>query len=118
MSALRNAVFALALAFSGAEAAAMPAAGLSTFASFEDRLTSGEPLQLAQQQQAAADYFDFDAIVTVGALLLAGGAFAGFGAFAARRARQAEAAEPVWRERVLRAVQADLAAFERQRRAA
>ena len=117
MTALRNAAFAVALALTAAApAAAMPVADLSAFGTqtFEERLATGESLRFTRDEAvetAMSSYFDFDALITFGVLALAGGAFAGFGAFAARKARAAEMAEPAWRETVLRAVQADLAAF-------
>jgi hypothetical protein len=68
--------------------------------------------------RAAQDYFDYDALITIGALALAGGGLAAMGAGAARRRAAAER-EPAWREAVFRAVQADLAQFaESFRRAA
>ena len=118
MTALRNAAFAVAMVLSGA-ASAMPVANLSSFApqAVEERFVSGQPVQFAAEQ-ASVNYFDYDAVITLGVLALAGAAFAGFGAFAARRARETQAAEPAWRQNVMRAVQADLAAFSQSYRRA
>jgi hypothetical protein len=63
----------------------------------------------AEAAQAAQDYFNYDSVITLGALALAGGALAALGARAARR--EAGEREPAWREGVMRAVQADLAQF-------
>jgi hypothetical protein len=126
MTTLRNAAFAAALLVSGAAlhtAEAMPVANLAANgdvaqAAFmlDDSLSPGRPARLeridADAAQAAASYFDFDAVITLGALALAGAAMAAFASIAARRnAEDTAAAEPAWREAAFRAVQADLAAF-------
>jgi len=70
---------------------------------------------------AAQAYFDYDALVTLGALVLAAAGLAALGAYAARRrsVEEAESAGRAWRESVFRAIQADLAEFtESFRRAA
>jgi hypothetical protein len=87
---------------------------------FPDRPGRLDRVDANAAQAAAERYFDFDALITLGALALAGGAMAGFAAVAARRGREDTVAnEPAWRESVFRAVQADLAAFtETYRRAA
>jgi hypothetical protein len=132
---LRQAAFAFAFAVSAAafgSAEAMPVApfvGAAEIARaafvFDEALSPGQPVRLdrvdAEAAQAAAQtYFDFDAMITLGAFALAGGSLAAFAALAARRREEkTEEGEPAWRESVFRAVQADLAAFaETQRRAA
>ena len=102
-------------------AVAAPAAFL-----FTEPVISGDAAGLdragAQAARSAAeDYFNYDALVTLGALALAGGAMSAFAAFAAKR-RQAEEADfgdGNWRDSVFAAIQADLAQFtESFRRAA
>jgi hypothetical protein len=73
---------------------------------------------------ASQNYYDFDAIITLGSLALAGGALAVI-VFSASRRPKADAAderhEPAsnWRESVLRNLEADLTAYARSwRRAA
>lgn len=66
---------------------------------------------------AARDYFDFDALVTFGALALAGGALAAFGAGRARAKAKSPAVAAEgngdWHESVFQALQADLTEFTR-----
>jgi hypothetical protein len=70
---------------------------------------------------AAETYYDFDAIITIGSLALAGGALAGL-VFSAKRREEAEAVderrEPQsgWRDLVMQNLEADLTAFVRNRR--
>jgi hypothetical protein len=124
MTSLRTAAFAAALLVSGAafqSATAMPVANVaagsaglaSTAFALDDALSPGRPARIdAEAAQAAAEYFDFDALITFGALALAGGAMAGFAALAARRsARETARVDPDWRETAFLALQADLAAF-------
>jgi hypothetical protein len=136
MFKLRSAAFAAALLVSGAalqSAAAMPVANLAggnaevanaafmlDYALSPDRPTRIERVDAEAAQAAVADYFDFDAIITLGALALAGAAMAAFTAMAVRRGAEEKApVEPAWRATVFRAVQADLAALtETYRRAA
>ena len=72
---------------------------------------------------AAQEYFDFDAIITLGSLAIAGGALAAL-AFSAKRREDAEEVderrEPAsgWRELVMKNLEADLTAFARSRRRA
>lgn len=123
MSVIRAAVLSAAVAFAAASAASAmtvadlaPSQGLLAPAAlaFGDEIAPGRTGRLdrldARAARAAEDYFDYDAFITLGALALAGGGLAAFGAGAARR-RPAEAAEPAWRESVMRAVQADLTQF-------
>ena len=82
---------------------------------FGDEVGPGRPVRLdrldAEAARAAAqDYFNYDTVITLGALALAGGALAALGARATRR-EAAATREPAWRENVMRAVQADLAQF-------
>jgi hypothetical protein len=129
MITLRNAAFAIALLASGAavqSATAMPAANLAGLANanvaasafvLDEALAPGRPARLDRvdadaAETAAADYFGFDALISLGALALAGGVLAAFAAAAARReAKMNATGEPAWRETVFRALQADLAAF-------
>ncbi|MDE3174741.1 MAG: hypothetical protein KGM15_01355 [Pseudomonadota bacterium] len=72
---------------------------------------------LARPQMAkvmAQRYFDFDVIITLGALALASGAFVAAGvAGSRRRSAQDPAAAPRegWREEVMQALEADLTQF-------
>jgi hypothetical protein len=79
----------------------------------------------AQTAEAAAQsYYDFDAIITLGTIALAGGGMAALGFSAARRGsarKDAEQAESGagWRETVMRALEDDLTRYTRTiRRAA
>ncbi len=119
MNVIRS--FALAAAVTLSTALPAPAAFLFS----EPLLQSGAaPLSRidAETARAAAEaYFSYDAVITLGALALAGGALAAFGGYATRRRAQEEVenGEPAWRESVFRAIQADLAQFtESFRRAA
>jgi hypothetical protein len=99
-----------------------PVAAPSAFLFAEPVVTGGAGRVDAQAARSAAeDYFNYDALVTLGALALAGGAMSAFAAFAAKR-RQAEKADfgdGNWRDSVFAAIQADLAQFtESFRRAA
>lgn len=79
-----------------------------------DELLAGAPTGFGarESQAAAATYFDYDALITLGALALAGGGLAAMAAAARRKAARAEdSEEPAWRESVFRALQADLAQF-------
>jgi len=135
MITLRSAALAATVIASGAalhSAAAMPVANLASdagvakaafvldYALSPDRPTRIERIDTETVQTAVADYFDFDAVITLGALALAGGALAGFAAIAGRRSSKAPTPiEPAWRQTVFSAIQADLAAFtETYRRAA
>jgi hypothetical protein len=88
------------------------ASGLARPASFvfSDQIAPGRaaPLDGEVARAAAQSYFDYDTLITLGALALAGGALAALGASAARREA---VAEPAWRQTVMRGVQADLAEF-------
>jgi hypothetical protein len=122
MTSLRNAAFAALLltgaavapahAFTVASPASLsgPAIAKADF-SFADALAPAR-LDGSTAQKAAEDYFSFDALITFGALALAGGLVGGFFITAARRrAEELAKAEPAWRASVIRAVQADLADF-------
>ena len=92
------------------------AGGLATSVgfSFSDEIAPGRPGRLDRfDAEAARAYFDYDALITLGALALAGGAVAAFGA--ARRKADDKAgedsAEPAWRAPLMAAVQADLLQF-------
>jgi hypothetical protein len=135
-----NTIRSLALAAAVTLSAALPAPAMTVadvslapapFAapvdfSFSEQLIPGSVARLdrvdAETARAAAQsYFDYDAIITLGALALAGGALAAFAAHAARRRTGADgdAADPAWRQSVFRAIQADLAQFtDSYRRAA
>jgi hypothetical protein len=63
-------------------------------------------------KQAAERYYDFDIIVTLGALALASGAFVAAGiAGSRRRNAYAGASNEGWREHVMQAVEVELAQF-------
>ncbi len=121
-AALVCAVFAAASVAPGAVSAMTVAdlghvGGLAAPAAFAlgEEVGPGRPIRLdrwdAEAAQAAAkDYFNFDTVITLGALALAGAALAALGARVARR-DAAAARESGWRETVMRAVQADLAEF-------
>jgi hypothetical protein len=80
--------------------------------SFGDEIAPGRAARVDSFDAAAArNYFDYDALVTLGALALAGGALAAFSVGAARRRKAADDVEPAWRQSVMHAVQADLAQF-------
>jgi hypothetical protein len=76
-----------------------------------------------QTAQSVEAYYDFDAIITLGSLALAGGAMAGL-VFSARRREATEEVderrEPTegWRELVMQNLEADLMAFVRNPRRA
>jgi hypothetical protein len=76
-----------------------------------------------QTAHSVEAYYDFDAIITLGSLALAGGAMAGL-VFSAKRREAAEDVderrEPVtgWRELVMQNLEADLMAFVRNPRRA
>lgn len=125
MTFLRTAALAAAFAFAAASSApAMTVADLANGKLFAasvnpgvaDDLLSGAPTRLdrlaADQASAAArSYFDYDTLITLGALALAGGGLAAVGVGAARRksAENGAAQEPAWRQAVMRALQAELA---------
>jgi len=81
----------------------------------------GRPLRLDRldveaAHSAAESYFDFDTIITLGTLAMAGGALAAVGFAAARRRSDERASErhegsANWRETVLQALEADLAHY-------
>jgi hypothetical protein len=120
-----NAIRLLALAASLTVPVALPAAAMTVPAFNAPAATTAsvlvvDPLASGRVDAVAAaeNYFEFDALVTLGALALAGG---GLAAHTARRRTQKEVAlsEPAWRQSVLAAVQADLSRFsETLRRAA
>jgi hypothetical protein len=76
-----------------------------------------------QTARSVEAYYDFDAIITLGSLALAGGALAGL-VFSSRRREEAETLderrEPTagWRELVMQNLEADLMAFARNPRRA
>jgi hypothetical protein len=76
-----------------------------------------------QTAHSVEAYYDFDAIITLGSLALAGGALAGL-VFSAKRREEADALderrEPSagWRELVMQNLEADLMAFARNPRRA
>jgi len=121
MSVIRAAVFSAAVSLAATFAApAMTVADLAharSFAApadftFGDELAPGrlDRGDGAAVRAATENYFDYDAVITLGVMALAGGALAAFGAGAARR-RAAAQVEPAWRQSAMRAVQADLAQF-------
>lgn len=103
------------------KSAARPAAFVFSEALVSGRPSRGERVDAEAARAAAQSYFDFDALVTLGALALAGGALAAAGA-ARSRARTAPAPAPEadsdWRETVFQALQADLTEFTRPYRRA
>jgi hypothetical protein len=119
MSAIRTAVISAAVSFAAVSAAsAMTVADLGparvgpaaqTDFAFGDVVGFGRPAS-AEVARATQDYFDYDTLITLGALALAGGGLAALGAGATRQ-KPVEAVEPAWRESVMRAVQAELAQF-------
>jgi len=140
MSFLRNSALIAALTLAPALAApgqAMTASSLSGLATpttseasragfvFADALVPGRPSRLdgvdaEAAGQAAEEYFNFDAVVSLGALVVAGGLLAAFGAAASRRDSgvRADEHDEEWRDSVFRAVQADLAEFTKNYRRA
>lgn len=138
MNAVRAATLLAALALTAAAAAtaqAFPVANLTALKStplptaflLSEALVPGRLSRLDRidgdaAQAAAQTYFDFDALVTFGALALAGGALAAFGARRSR-ARPTPAViaphdDTDWRESVFQALQADLTQFTRPYRRA
>jgi len=125
MTSLRTAAFAAVLLAGAAlqPAHAMTVAPLAgtlgadvakTEFSFADALAPGRPYRVdaLATDAAAASYFNFDALITLGALVLAGGVLGGVAVGAARRrAEEIAKTEPHWRASVLRALQAELAEF-------
>jgi hypothetical protein len=104
MSILRAAVLVAALAAAPNASFASQTSGASVALTLADALISRRPLLVEYAEPAATatqNYFDFDALVTLGALALAGGGLAAWG-----RARKAR---PVARESVVRSMQAELA---------
>jgi hypothetical protein len=118
MNAIR--IFALAAAISLSGAAPASAAFLFTAPTIGGEAVVSR-VDAASARPAAEDYFNYDALVTLGALCVAGGAMSAFAVFAAkrRRAEEAELTDGNWRDNVFAAIQADLAQFtESFRRAA
>ncbi len=125
MNALRRIAISAAFVFAAAPAFAASIADVTAATAPSASAASvliNEPLTAAQVDAAAAaaSYFDFDALITLAALALTGGALAAFAAYAAerRRAEEAAFAGPVWRDAVFNAVQTDLTQFARTLRAA
>jgi hypothetical protein len=91
------------------------------------QLIVGEALRLdrlnGQTAHSVESYYDFDTIITLGSLAIAGGALAGL-VLSAKRREQAEADEerhePAegWRDLVMQNLEADLTAFVRNPRRA
>ena len=138
MNAIRAATLLAALALTpvaAATAQAFTIADLTELKSapapaaflLSEALVPGRPSRLDRidgdsARAAAQTYFDFDALVTLGALALAGGALAAFGARRSR-AKPTQAAiaphdDADWRESVFQSLQADLAEFTRPYRRA
>ena len=92
---------------------AAPAAFLFSEPMLPDAASRLDRIDAEAARTAAESYFNYDALITLGALALAGGALSAFAAFAARRRKVEEASgdEPAWRTSVFRALQADLAHF-------
>jgi hypothetical protein len=69
--------------------------------------------RLEQSKAMAQRYFDFDMIITAGALTLASGAFVAAAVAGGRRrsAEKASAPREGWREEVMQALETDLAQF-------
>lgn len=128
MNAIRTFAFAAAVSLSAAApASAMKVANLGSATApvaapaaflFAEPLLPGGPTRLDRvdaetARSAVESYFDYDALITLGALALAGAGLTAFGASAGRRKapEEAEFADPAWREFVFRAIQADLAQF-------
>jgi hypothetical protein len=125
MNAIRS--FALAAALSLGAALPAPAMTVADLAGaeapafapvnflFSRALAPGGSARAHSDASAAAveDYFNFDALITLGALALAGGGLAAFGAYAAQRRKveEEESAEPADHESVFLSMQADLAHF-------
>ena len=67
----------------------------------------------AESKLAAERYFDFDVIITLGALAIASGAFVAAGIAGSRRRAGADqnGSREGWREQILQALEADLAQF-------
>jgi hypothetical protein len=134
MNAIRTAAAATALSLAtvfALPAQAMPASNLTHLGAptaaeksaflVGESLFPGRPSRLdridAQASSAAMEsYFDFDAVITLGALVLGGVVIGGMGIAAAGRKAPAKVAsaedrDPSWRESVFQALQADLAEF-------
>jgi hypothetical protein len=103
-----------------------PTAAQAAFV-FGDELLPGRNLGLtridAEAAKAAAEaYYDFDALIGFGTLVLAGAALAAVGAAFSRRSEEKTVAQREgedWRDAVLRGLEQDLARFTgRLRRAA
>jgi hypothetical protein len=90
---------------------------------FGDEMLPGRVERLDRVDTEAANaavraYFDFDAVVSLGTLALAGAAFVAVGVSAGRRRKAERDAPPAattgdWRERVLEGIERDLARFVR-----
>jgi len=80
-------------------------------------IVAGVPARQAARAEMskamAARYFDFDMIITAGALTLAAGAFVAAGVAGGRRRMAEKASQPRegWREEVMQALEADLVQF-------
>ncbi|MDE3174742.1 MAG: hypothetical protein KGM15_01360 [Pseudomonadota bacterium] len=124
MNAFRAAVLLASLALAPVAAApahALTAASLTELKPAADfslgaAMIAGRPSRFdrfdAETARAARDYFDFNALVTIGALALAGGALAALRAGRARvNATPPGESEGDGHESVFQAMQADLAEF-------
>jgi hypothetical protein len=93
----------------------------------EQQATLGAPMRLdrlnEQTARSVEAYYDFDAIITLGSLALAGGALAGL-AFSTKRRQETDSVDvrrdPAtgWRDLVMQNLEADLMAFVRNPRRA
>jgi hypothetical protein len=121
-------------------AAALPAAPVSAIAApapaeagdaaflLGGPLVPGRPSRLdrvdvASASAAVESYFDFDALISLGALVLCGGGMAAIAVAAARRKAGPSTGpsperEEEWRESVFQAIQADLLEFTQDHRRA
>jgi hypothetical protein len=80
-------------------------------------------IDVASARAAAENYFDFDALITLGALALSAGAIGAIAVAAARRKSaplpgSLPEREESWRESVFQAIQADLLEFTQDHRRA
>ena len=135
MTSFRNAAFAALLltgaamqpahAMTVAALAGLPAAGVAKAVfSFAERC-SRPPVGVStastslRPKRRRRDYFDFDALITLGASRWPAGRWVGLAVGAARRRAEEDAKrEPQWRASVFRAVQAELAEFTAEYRRA
>jgi hypothetical protein len=109
-SAISAAVVFGSLAVSSASANADFVQGHETLGGFQARQALA---RTEMSQAAAARYFDFDVLITLGALSIASGAFVAAGIAGVRRraAGASDVAHEGWREEVMQALEADLSQY-------